>query len=44
MIRIIDNVKVSKYDVWKSEIRVRKVTPAIKKLLKFLKNPKEVKE
>ena len=41
MFRVVDDVK-TKHDVWKSEIRVKKKSKAIEKLLKYFKNPKEV--
>lgn len=42
MIKIIDDVKTQKPDVWKSVISVKKKSKAIEKLLKYFKNPKEV--
>lgn len=44
MIRVVDDVRVPKHDVLKSEIRVKKKSKAIERLLKYFKNPKEVKE
>ena len=43
MFHVEDNVE-TRHDVWKSEIRVKKLTPAIKKLLKYFKNPKPLDE
>jgi len=43
MFRVVDDIE-TKHDVWRSVISVKKKSKAIEKLLKFMKNPKEVKE